>query len=258
MGYTLYVDEVGHASFKGISPDKERYLSLTGLVIDRDEVHDYLIPQMDALKNVYCPPGTQPHILHRNDIVNKRYPFHGLGCSVICRNFDTDLLSLINGTTFVAVTVVLDKIQMARQYKYLHHPYHYCLKLLLERYVRILEARADRGDVIVERRGGKEDRMLITEFAALRERGTDYIKSARIKAVLTSANLKLRTKKHNVAGLQLADIVAHPSFKLILALRNGKSPPSNFGGKVANILENHKYYRGQWGKIEGYGRKWLP
>ncbi len=59
-------------------------------------------------------------------------------------------------------------------------------------------------------------------------------------------------------GLQLADIIAHPSFRAILAHREHQSLADNFGGKIAKILEASKYVRGPDGQIDKWGREWLP
>jgi hypothetical protein len=75
---------------------------------------------------------------------------------------------------------------------------------------------------------------------------------------LTSKELKLKNKADNIAGLQLADLIAHPSFKATLLRQKGEPLPDNFGGRVAAILEGGKYRCSPAGKIDGWGRKWLP
>ncbi|MBW1607803.1 MAG: hypothetical protein JRJ74_06855 [Deltaproteobacteria bacterium] len=75
---------------------------------------------------------------------------------------------------------------------------------------------------------------------------------------LTSRQLKVKQKTNNVAGLQIADLVAHPSYRATLARKNKQSLPLNFGGEIAQILEKEKYYRSPNGRIDGWGRKCLP
>lgn len=157
------------------------------------------------------------------------------------------------------MTVVIDKLEHLTQYKrWNYDPYHYCLEILLERFVLWLEQNNSTGDVLSESRGRKEDMRLKRSFQRHFDQGTGYISSERIKATLTSCQLKVKSKANNIAGLQLADMIAHPSYKATL-FRHHKQPlPDNFGGKIAKILEEMKYYRGPQGKIDGYGRKWLP
>jgi hypothetical protein len=53
-------------------------------------------------------------------------------------------------------------------------------------------------------------------------------------------------------------VIAHPSFIATKARHEGAQLPDNFGGQIAAILEASKYRRSWLGKINGYGRKWLP
>ena len=78
------------------------------------------------------------------------------------------------------------------------------------------------------------------------------------QAHLTSRQLKVKSKANNIAGLQLADLMAHASFRATLARREGRPLAANFGGQIAAILEASKYHRNAAGVIEGWGRKWLP
>jgi len=75
---------------------------------------------------------------------------------------------------------------------------------------------------------------------------------------LTSRQLKVKPKGNNIAGLQLADLIAHPSYRATLLRRNRQPLPANFGGQIADILEASKYNRRADVEIEGWGRKWLP
>ena len=114
------------------------------------------------------------------------------------------------------------------------------------------------GDVLAESRGGKEDRRLKDSFARLYDSGTDYVQASKFSDRLTSKQLKVKSKSNNIAGLQIADLVAHPSFKATQARHENRALPDNFGGKVGVILEGSKYHRHPSGKIDGWGRKWLP
>jgi hypothetical protein len=75
---------------------------------------------------------------------------------------------------------------------------------------------------------------------------------------LTSCQLKVKPKNNNISGLQIADLLAHPSYKALLNRHNNQPLPSNFGGKIASILEETKLLRNPLGTINGWGRKWLP
>ena len=132
------------------------------------------------------------------------------------------------------------------------------MKVLLERYVLWLQGLKVHGDVMAESRGGKEDIRLKASFLGLTEGGTEHISAQIIQRWLTSKQLKVKPKPNNIAGLQLADLIAHPSFKAVQARRNREALPATYGGRIAEVLERSKYRRSPTGRIEGYGRKWLP
>jgi len=55
--------------------------------------------------------------------------------------------------------------------------------------------------------------------------------------------LKVKSRPNNIAGLQLADLIAHPSFRATHARRQNESLLMNFGGEIVAILEAGKYDR---------------
>ena len=131
---------------------------------------------------------------------------------------------------------------------------HYCLALLLERYTFFLEQKKIHGDVMAESRGGKEDKRLKASFANLWQEGTEYMSQERFHEILTSKQLKVKSKSNNISGLQLADIIAHPSRNEILH-EHGllDKEPAPFARKVISILQD-KYDR-RSGRV--FGKKFI-
>jgi len=75
---------------------------------------------------------------------------------------------------------------------------------------------------------------------------------------LTSKQLKVKPKILNISGLQIADLIAHPSRRDILIEFNLKKKKREvFGDKIIDILREKKYYK-KFEKIIGYGIKKLP
>ncbi|MCP4361202.1 MAG: hypothetical protein GY796_24605 [Chloroflexi bacterium] len=62
---------------------------------------------------------------------------------------------------------------------------------------------------MIEARGTKPDQRLAASFRRMFQNGTDYLPGELMKARLTSKELKIKNKKANIAGLQLADMLAH-------------------------------------------------
>ena len=132
-------------------------------------------------------------------------------------------------------------------------PYHYRRAVLIERYVHPLNRRGVRGDVIAESRGGKEDRRLKESYARLLEKGSGYADAAQIGGALTSRQLKVKQKSNNLAGLQLADLVAHPSRNEILSEHGHSVTIAPFATKVIAILRSKYDRRGE----RVFGKKML-
>ncbi|MDP8925872.1 MAG: hypothetical protein M3M97_02955, partial [Actinomycetota bacterium] len=125
-------------------------------------------------------------------------------------------------------------------------------------YTRWLEKRNAVGDVMAESRTPRDDRRLKAAYTNLWEVGTDYVDWSKVQKRLTTKNLKLENKRSNIAGLQFVDLLAHPSYTAMRCHREHKKLPDNFGGRIAAILEAAKYDRAASGRVDGWGRKWLP
>lgn len=245
MKYRMYVDEVGNSDLDSSSNPLHRFLSLTGVIIDLNYVSKTLYPEMEKLKADYFNSHPDdPIILHRKEILNGKHPFEVLRDEKIRKKFDKNILKYLSNWEYSVISVCLDKKSHKDTYQiWRFDPYHYCLALLLERYMFFLDQHHAKGDVMAESRGGKEDMRLKKSFLNLWNEGTEYISPQRLHNVLTSKQLKVKPKANNISGLQLADLIAHPSRNEILddeGLLDRPLPP--FGTKVIDILQ-HKYYR---------------
>jgi len=186
----------------------------------------------------------EPVVLHRTDMVKTRGAFIALKDPEMRGLVDEELLRLLRECEYVVITVCIDKQKHLETYRdWRYDPYHYCLEVMMERYLLYLEGLDAIGDVMAESRGGREGMRLKKVFTDLHETGTDYVKPERFQKHFTSRQLKVKPKGANVAGLQLADLLAHPSRRDVLVDNGhteGKTPP--FAEKVTEILRG-KYYR---------------
>jgi len=245
MKYRVYVDEVGNPDLKSSDNPNHRFLSLTGVILELGYVQQTLHPQMERLKAKYFwSHPDEPVILHRKEMLNSKPPFDVLQKEDVRREFDEELLALMRAWNYSVISVCLDKKKHKESYTtWRYDPYHYCLAVLLERFVFFLRRTNCRGDVMAESRGGKEDMRLKKSFQKLWEHGTDYVDPQQFQDRLTSKQLKVKTKTNNISGLQLADLLAHPSRNEILdenALLD--RPIAPFARKVIEVLQD-KYDR---------------
>ena len=244
---------------ESLSPEN-KYLSLTGLAIELDYVDKVLHPQMEEFKRRFFDYHVdEPVLLHRKDIVKKRIDFEVLRNKETENQFNRELLKLINDWEYTVFTVVIDQIEHKKMYKtWQFDPYHYCLRVLLERFILFLERKDAVGDVMAESRGGKQDMKLKGSFTNLYESGSEYIEIEKFQDRLTSQQLKVKPKLNNIVGLQLADLIAHPSWKYVVAYYLKEKLSINFGARIIKIIRDYKYYRSPSGKIGGWGIKLLP
>ncbi len=256
MKYRMYVDEVGNPDLESSDNPNHRFLSLTGVIISLDHVKEVIHPEMEALKTKYFSSHPDdPIIFHRKEMLNGKAPFQVLKEPGIRKSFDKDFLACLTRWEYVVITVCLDKKKHRETYTtWRYDPYHYCMAILMERFTFWLNRQQATGDVMAESRGGKEDLRLKDSFHRLWEQGTEYVEPSSFQRTLTSQQLKVKPKTANVSGLQLADIVAHPSRAEILHKEGLLGRPlALFSEKIIEILQQ-KYDR-QKGII--FGRKFL-
>ena len=260
MKYRIYIDEVGNPDLDSSEHPNHRYLSLTGVIFDLEHVDVCVHPKLESLKRRHFDHHPDdPVVLHRKELVSSKPPFHALSDSQARSAFDDEFLKLLEELEFSVITVAIDKLDHKKQYtSWRFDPYHYCLRVMLERFVPFLESRHARGDVMAESRGSKEDMRLKKSFEELILQGSEYVTPQRFLSALTSRQLKVKPKSNNIAGLQIADVLAHPSFRSMLAERDSAAMTAPFGSRIVEILHSSKYHRSKSGRIDGYGRKWLP
>ncbi len=256
MKYRLYIDEVGNPDLDSSDNPNHRFLSLTGVIFELNYVKKVVFPELESLKQKFFDSHPDdPVILHRKEIIGAKHPFESLEDDKIRKKFDQELLSLFDNLEYKLITVCLDKKTHKETYTtWRYDPYHYCLAIILERYLFFLEGKDKVGDVIAESRGGKEDMRLKNSFTRLWEEGTDFLSPDRFQKSFTSKQLKVKPKLNNISGLQIADLLAHPSRNEILNEHKLLTRPiAPFAGKIIKILSK-KYYQGE-GKI--FGKKFL-
>lgn len=256
--FRMYVDEVGNPDLGNTDNPNHRFLSLTGVIISLEAVRNVLHPEFENIKKKYFNHHPdEPVIFHRKELMNKKHPFENLRDDAICEQFNNDILRLLDSLEFRVITVVIDKLEHNRRYTtWKYEPYHYLMKILIERYVLYLERERLIGDVMAESRGGKEDMRLKKSFRRVIDEGTEYITHDRIMDALTSSELKVKLKLNNISGLQLADLIAHPSRREILIANNkiDDARANVFGNRVIDIIQ--RKYDNEGGRV--YGKKMLP
>lgn len=255
--YRLYLDETGDHTFTNANDPKKRYLGLTGVIIESESYKAKFHPNLETLKQKYFPHSPdEPVILHRDDIIKKRGPFWRLRDETVREEFGKEFLTFIGTERFALITVVIDKFSHHDKYgAAAFHPYHYCLTVMLERFCGYLEFNRGQGDVLAESRGCREDTELNGAYQKVYHRGTFYRASGFFQNVLTTKDVKFKSKQANIAGLQVADLLAHAS-KVDVLNRNKVPIGEAHKFEVELIQRIQSKYNCQIydGRIAGYGR----
>jgi hypothetical protein len=258
--YRLYIDESGdHASTHVTSVDK-RYLGVIGVAFQVDH-HVTFSSALAKFKSdcCGCDDLDDPPILHREDVIGKRRPFDVLRDNDKARTFYSSFVALVNQSDFVAFAIVIDKHTHGQcTYRTLRHPYHYCLHVILEKYRRFLEMKSGVGDVLAESRGGNEDTALKEEYKRIINYGTRYCDTRTFRNRFTSKEIKIKKKEANIAGLQLADMIAFAATRDVLRVYRlcSSGNLAYLDQKIIQELQNKYYQLRTTGtpRINGIGR----
>jgi Protein of unknown function (DUF3800) len=259
MRYRLYLDESGDHSSSHATDVGKRYLGLIGAALPDDKFKEFAAT-LECLKETHLQyDPDEPPILHREDILAKRGCYGVLSDDGKRAQFNADLLRWVESSPCRIFAVVIDKLEHGKaRYRTLKHPYHYCLHAMLERYCGWLKLKKYHGDVMAESRGKTEDMQLKAAYARVWSNGTRYMGADVFQDTLTSKELKVKPKLANIAGLQLADILAHPLKRDVLVAYK-RIPPMDecFGLQICQAAQK-KYNRHEWNGItKGYGRVFL-
>jgi len=257
--YRIYIDESGDHTYHSLDDPSRRYLGLTGCIIDAEYYRNTFHPALESLKQKHFPHDPdEPLILHRGDIINYKGPFWHLRDASRHEAFNQDILRFFTVQKYVLITVVIDKkVHKERYGEVAFHPYHYCLAAMLERYCGFLNFFNACGDVMVESRQKKEDRELKAAYETVYETGTQWRGRDFFRNVLTSHKIKLKPKKANVAGLQLADLLAYPSKQEILVSEKRIDDNQVFGEQICRVIQDKYNKQVHQGKVMGYGKIFL-
>jgi hypothetical protein len=258
----LYVDESGDHTFEAASHDHamRRHFCLLGCAIEDRHYVEQFVPSFDSLKQKHFEHHPdEPIVFHRLDLSKRVGVFRVLRDPAKANAFNADLLNLLQNTQFRVFAVLVDK-KNTRTKKFgllPSHPYHIALLAMLERFCGWLTFTRQVGDVMAESRGGREDVQLKSAYETIYNSGSRFRKPEFFQQVLTTTQLKLKKKEHNVPGLQLADLMAYPAMRRMLADLSRYSQPDGFTRTIAELLETRYNSHVYDGRVSGYGKVFL-
>jgi hypothetical protein len=202
-----------------------------------------------------------PVIFHRREMVRGEAPFERLKSDpFFAVEFEDRWIELVEKSAYLAMACAIDKDEHVRKYVvWQHDPYHYCLEMLLERFVKWLKRQNFQGDVLVESRDKYADKRLKAAYSRFYENGNSTVTAKAAQEALTSKEIKFGRKSDDIAAHQLADSLAHPVLRYMKTVNLQEPVAAGFGARLVEILKITKLARKpKTDLIQGWGLKWLP
>ena len=207
--YFLFADECGDQCLSKYDPNFPIF-TLCGIVVSREQSRE-LESRIKQLKTRFW--GTDEIILNSHEIRRRKNAFARLENDAIKQDFYSELDSILGECgAYVIVSCSVLKDEYVRRWGKLADIYSQSLTFLLERAIFYVDdmnpGRDVRIDAMLEKRGKEEDKILSESYNALREAGTFWVDSKRMKSHIEK--LTFVPKTANIVGLQIADLIAYP------------------------------------------------
>lgn len=240
--YIVYVDESGDHSLAKFDTEFPVFV-LTFCIFRKEEYIGQIVPALQRIKFKHF--GHDMVVFHEREIHKASGPFAFLTDAARRQDFMADLNGWVEQSPFAIIAVVIRKEEFAKKHADSRNPYHFAMRLGLERVEKHLRKRETPllpTHVVFEARGKREDDELELEFRRVCDDGDFNSESLPFQIVFAP-------KQINSSGLQLADLTARPVGRHIM------NPAQT--NRAYAIIEK-KLDRSKNGKIEGYGLKTYP
>ena len=213
LKYYLFLDESGDHGLRNIDPGFPVFV-LCGVLISENE-YKQLDTKVNILKEEIWKD--KKVILHSRDIRKCEKEFTVLFDLDIKKKFYDGINEIVDGTDYKIIAAGIKKEKFIKKYgKLKDDVYEVSLSFIIERAVFYLDSTGNASglDIIIERRGKKEDNKLANHIGLLKDIGTYYVKPDRIKHYGFKAYFYHKWK--NINGLQLSDLLAYPISRHII------------------------------------------
>lgn len=214
MIFNLFIDESGDHGLHNLNPNFPLFL-LCGIVISGEE-YELLRQDFNVIKlNIWKNPNV---IFHSRDIRKCEKEFKYLFDLELKAKFYHQLDSVIASRNYSIIASAIKKDNYIKRYGRISDDvYEIGLSFIIERAIFFLDdlkTNISGLNIIIEKRGKKEDKKLEEHFQRILARGTGYINPQRIQSY--NLSIQFKPKQENINGLQLADLIAYPIARYVL------------------------------------------
>ena len=211
--YYMFVDECGDQNLSSFDENFPIF-TLCGVLMSHPQLRD-METNITALKKKYWGKGVV--ILHSHDIRKCDKEFKVLFDPDTKKHFyeDLDFIMGRKGAYTIVSCSILKKPYL-RMFGKFNDIYGQSLSFLIERSVFFLDDVSKNANmhIIAEMRGKKQDQNLLNYYNKLRDVGTHWVTPDRLQSHIRK--FEFLSKKQNVTGLQLADLIAYPISQRLL------------------------------------------
>lgn len=230
MKYYLYIDESGDHGLTVVNPDFPVFL-LCGVLVSADE-YENIRQSFNKIKHALW--NNKEVIFHSRDIrkcekefsvlfdLDKKKWFYENVNDVLTKHSYTVIASAIKKDTYIE-----------RVGRLSNDVYELALSFIVERAIFFLDdvkGKDKELEIVIEKRGKKEDKKLDEHFQRLLARGTGFVNAQRLNDY--ALKITFRDKRENINGLQLADLVAYPIARYVIEPKRANPAFDIVEGKI--------------------------
>lgn len=214
MKYYLYIDESGDHGLTTLNPDFPVFL-LCGVIV-AENVYENIRQSFNAIKHALW--ANKEVIFHSRDIRKCDKEFAVLFDLEKKQWFYENLNKVIQQNDYTVIASAIQKDNYIKRFGRLSNDvYELALSFIIERaifYLDDIKEKEKTLEIIIEKRGKKEDKQLEEHFQRLLARGTGYVIPQRLKDY--NLEITFKSKRENINGLQLADLIAYPIARYVI------------------------------------------
>ena len=205
MTKVMFLDESGDHSLNKIDSSYPMFV-LAGCIFDLDYYSKIAEPKINALKIKYL--GNSSVILRSYDIRKQKGSFSYLVDKRKREVFYNELDILVKSLDFKIIATAVRKDKLKNRYSNPGNPYNICLQFILERSIMFLGKSNNTMLFRIESRETHNDRKLAEVYEKFRSSDHSFFKKEEIQSKFS--DLSFNQKNQNIAGHQIADLVAYP------------------------------------------------
>jgi len=230
--FIAFFDECGDHSLEKIDADFPLFV-LSTVIVERSAYVKVVVPELTRLKLRFWPhEGVN---LHSRDIRKEHGDFAFMRVPAQRAAMMSAIGELMAALSFTLFITAIRKAKHKERYGHdAVNPYDVALTYTFERVLHFLEGQGETHlPVTAEARGKNEDNALEAAFLRIMTQGTGYNAAERFRTL--NCPLTFRRKSDNIAGMQIADLCAHPAARKVL-----KPDQPN---QAFDVIDKHIYRR---------------